>query len=92
MQASAGVLAKGESRVPTAPMNNDAISVAVNICMPAEASFIRINRSEWPDAAIAAQYKYTLRGGLLIAAKPIAAIAAYNASNSISSFIDRYNV
>jgi hypothetical protein len=46
---------------------------------------MRRNLSEWPTAANIAQYKNALRGGLLIEAKPIAAIAAKTASLKKSS-------
>ncbi len=76
---SAGNLAFADTSTARTPIVNAAVSDAGNIFTNGRV-FVRMNLNECPAAAMSAQYRYALRGGRLIAAKPIAAIAANNAS------------
>lgn len=79
--ASAGILALGDSSTANTPTTRAAIVEAGTIDMAPTSGCMRKNRVECPMAAIRAQYIYALRGGLLMAENPMAAIAANNASS-----------
>ena len=83
-QVSAGVEVSGDRNTASTPMVRAAINVAAMIWRPApKLSFMSQKRSACPIAAMRAHTGITLNGGRLMAEKPIAAIAASNASSKI---------
>lgn len=73
-------MASGDRNTAIVPMRNAANRVAMVMCICIVLPLVSISRNECPAAAVSAQYIYALFGGLLMDAKPIAAIAANNAS------------